>query len=72
MDGTDTVVFANQLDRDLNSSEMDERKEGDTMAIVESIRAGLAFQFKEAIGPRHIEERERHYAMYECDSKLYT
>ncbi|WP_433292130.1 aminotransferase class V-fold PLP-dependent enzyme [Actinoplanes sp. CA-030573] len=35
------------------------REEGGTPAIVESIRAGLVFQVKDAVGAERIEERER-------------
>ena len=45
-------------------SDIEEKEEGGTPAIIESIRAGLVFQLKEAIGIRHIEEREHFYTMY--------
>src|SRR6185312_14832043 len=38
------------------------REEGGTPAIVESIRAGLAFALKEAVGARAIRRRERELA----------
>ena len=37
------------------------REEGGTPAIIESIRAGLVFQLKEAVGAELIEERERSF-----------
>lgn len=37
------------------------REEGGTPAIIESIRAGLVFQLKEAIGAELIREREEHF-----------
>ncbi len=37
------------------------REEGGTPAILESIRAGLVFQLKEAVGPAIIKERERDF-----------
>jgi hypothetical protein len=37
------------------------REEGGTPAIVESIRAGLVFQLKEAVGPEVIRAHEEHY-----------
>ena len=43
--------------RYLKNEEM--REEGGTPAIVESIRAGLVFQLKNAIGTHAIMERER-------------
>jgi selenocysteine lyase/cysteine desulfurase len=38
-----------------------EREEGGTPAIVESIRAGLVFQLKQAVGPETIQLRERSF-----------
>ena len=40
------------------------REEGGTPAIVESIRAGLVFQLKEAIGTKYIMEREHSLVRY--------
>jgi selenocysteine lyase/cysteine desulfurase len=39
-------------------TDREHREEGGTPAIVESIRAGLVFQLKEAVGPELIRERE--------------
>ncbi|XP_022109890.1 uncharacterized protein LOC110989653 [Acanthaster planci] len=44
--------------------DIEAREEGGTPAIVESIRAGLAFQIKHAVGVDHIEEREEQLARY--------
>ena len=44
------------------------REEGGTPAIVESIRAGLVFQLKEAVGPKVIQEREHHFIRRAIDS----
>jgi selenocysteine lyase/cysteine desulfurase len=45
--------------RYLKSDEM--REEGGTPAIIESIRAGLVFQLKQAVGVDVILERERYF-----------
>ncbi|XP_071789190.1 uncharacterized protein [Asterias amurensis] len=42
--------------------DIEAREEGGTPAIVESIRAGLTFQIKQAVGPHFIEEREQKLA----------
>eukprot|EP00057_Strongylocentrotus_purpuratus_P002769 XP_003725203.1 PREDICTED: uncharacterized protein LOC100890480 [Strongylocentrotus purpuratus] len=42
--------------------DIEAREEGGTPAIIESIRAGLAFQVKQAVGPDFIEEREEELA----------
>ena len=44
--------------------DIEAREEGGTPAIVESIRAGLTFQIKQAVGPHFIEEREQKLARY--------
>lgn len=44
--------------------DIEAREEGGTPAIVESIRAGLTFQIKQAVGPHFIEEREQQLARY--------
>lgn len=38
------------------------REEGGTPAIVESIRLGLVFQLKNALNPLVVEQREQYYA----------
>jgi len=40
------------------------REEGGTPAIIESIRAGLVFQLKDAVGTTNIEERDLHFIRY--------
>ncbi|HJR45610.1 MAG TPA: aminotransferase class V-fold PLP-dependent enzyme [Actinomycetota bacterium] len=55
--GGGTVAFVNSLEhRYLDDPEL--REEGGTPDIVGSIRAGLAFQLKEAVGADEIERRE--------------
>jgi selenocysteine lyase/cysteine desulfurase len=44
------------------------REEGGTPAIVESIRAGLVFALKEAVGSDEIRRREHHFARRALDS----
>jgi selenocysteine lyase/cysteine desulfurase len=52
------VFYVTQKDhRYLLNEEM--REEGGTPAIIESIRAGLVFQFKNAIGIQNIKERKK-------------
>ncbi|MFL6172615.1 MAG: aminotransferase class V-fold PLP-dependent enzyme, partial [Marmoricola sp.] len=58
--GGGTVAYVNPDDhRYLEDPE--HREEGGTPAIVESIRAGLVFQLKEAVGIDVIREHEEHY-----------
>ncbi len=58
--GGGTVAYVNALEhRYLDDPE--QREEGGTPAIIESIRAGLVFQLKEAVGPDLIREREEHF-----------
>ena len=40
------------------------REEGGTPAIIESIRAGLVFQLKDAVGTTNIEKRDLHLLRY--------
>ncbi len=57
--GGGTVTFVNS-DKHEYIAEIEHREEGGTPAIVESIRAGLVFQLKEAVGAdtiRHLEHR---------------
>lgn len=58
--GGGTVHFVNS-DEHLYLSEPEIREEGGTPAIIESIRAGLVFQLKEAVGTAAIFEREEHF-----------
>ncbi len=55
--GGGTVVYVNPSDH-VYLSDPEHREEGGTPAIVESIRAGLVFQLKEAVGTDVIRERE--------------
>ncbi|MCC6494899.1 MAG: aminotransferase class V-fold PLP-dependent enzyme [Propionibacteriaceae bacterium] len=55
--GGGTVMFVNTADHRYLADPV-HREEGGTPAIVESIRAGLVFQLKEAVGVDVIEERE--------------
>ena len=58
--GGGTVAYVNAREhRYLTSPE--HREEGGTPAIIESIRAGLAFQLKDAVGADLIDERERSF-----------
>ncbi len=55
--GGGTVRYVNEHEH-LYLEEPEHREEGGTPAIVESIRAGLVFQLKEAVGPETIRQRE--------------
>ncbi|XP_078346786.1 putative cysteine desulfurase isoform X2 [Oculina patagonica] len=55
--GGGTVLFVTR-DTHLYLKDIEEREEGGTPAIVESIRAGMVFQLKQAVGTNVIEERE--------------
>ena len=58
--GGGTVAYVNQKEhRYLEDPEL--REEGGTPAIVESIRAGLVFQLKDAVGVDAIEAKERDF-----------
>ncbi|MBS2020816.1 MAG: aminotransferase class V-fold PLP-dependent enzyme [Deltaproteobacteria bacterium] len=58
--GGGTVRYVNFRDH-LYVSDPEHREEGGTPAIIESIRAGLVFQLKEAVGHELIRERETEY-----------
>lgn len=58
--GGGTVNFVNP-DEHGYLADVEHREEGGTPAIVESIRAGLVFQLKEAVGIDTIREREEHF-----------
>jgi len=58
--GGGTVKFVNADDH-AYLDEIEHREEGGTPAIVESIRAGLVFQLKEAVGPAEIRRREESF-----------
>lgn len=55
--GGGTVMFVNAAEHRYLADPV-QREEGGTPAIVESIRAGLVFQLKDAVGVELIEERE--------------
>ena len=55
--GGGTVTYVNAREHKY-ISDPEQREEGGTPAIIESIRAGLVFQLKEAVGPDIIRERE--------------
>ncbi|HJU52016.1 MAG TPA: aminotransferase class V-fold PLP-dependent enzyme [Acidimicrobiia bacterium] len=65
--GGGTVAYVNNLvHRYLTDPE--HREEGGTPAIVESIRAGLVFQLKEAVGVEEIRRREEDFIQRAIDS----
>ena len=58
--GGGTVAYVNPKDH-CYVSDPEVREEGGTPAIIESIRAGLVFQLKEAVGVDNIREREHSF-----------
>ncbi len=58
--GGGTVAYVNPLDHRY-LADPEHREEGGTPAIVESIRAGLVFQLKEAVGTEEIRDREEDF-----------
>jgi len=58
--GGGTVAYVNPSEH-VYLTAIEHREEGGTPAIVESIRAGLVFRLKEAVGPDAIRERERSF-----------
>jgi selenocysteine lyase/cysteine desulfurase len=60
MPGGGTVSYVNAREHRY-VDEPEQREEGGTPAIIESIRAGLVFQLKEAVGPDAIREREESF-----------
>ncbi len=60
MPGGGTVLYVNPLEH-VYVEDPEHREEGGTPAIVESIRAGLVFQLKAAVGADAIREREAHF-----------
>ena len=55
--GGGTVRYVSTAEHDYHP-EIEHREEAGTPAIIESIRAGLVFQLKEAVGPEVIEAKE--------------
>jgi selenocysteine lyase/cysteine desulfurase len=60
MPGGGTVAFVNPLEHRY-LADIEHREEGGTPAIVDSIRAGLVFQLKEAVGVAEIRRREESF-----------
>jgi selenocysteine lyase/cysteine desulfurase len=60
MPGGGTVAYVNPFEH-VYLSDIEHREEGGTPAIVESIRAGLVFQLKAAVGVDAIREREHDF-----------
>ena len=60
MPGGGTVQYVNPFEH-VYLTEIEHREEGGTPAIVESIRAGLVFQLKAAVGVDAIREREHDF-----------
>jgi selenocysteine lyase/cysteine desulfurase len=58
--GGGTVIYVNAHEHRYDD-DPEQREEGGTPAIVESIRAGLVFQLKEAVGLETIRAREAHF-----------
>src|SRR5206468_1946955 len=58
--GGGTVAYVNPTEHRYLADPV-EREEGGTPAIVESIRAGLVFQLKQAVGAETIQARERSF-----------
>jgi selenocysteine lyase/cysteine desulfurase len=56
--GGGSVAYVNSSEHDYHA-DIEQREEAGTPAIVESIRAGLVFQLKQAVGHVEIERRER-------------
>lgn len=58
--GGGTVAYVNPLEHRY-LADVEHREEGGTPAIIESIRAGLVFQLKEAVGVENIQAREHSF-----------
>jgi selenocysteine lyase/cysteine desulfurase len=58
--GGGTVSYVSSFDHHY-LRDQEHREEGGTPAIIESIRAGLVFQLKEAVGPQEIRRREHEF-----------
>lgn len=65
--GGGTVAYVNST-RHLYLEDIEHREEGGTPAIIESIRAGLVFQLKEAVGPETIQAREHDFIRRAIDA----
>jgi selenocysteine lyase/cysteine desulfurase len=60
MPGGGTVAYVNPSEH-VYLTDVEHREEGGTPAIVDSIRAGLVFQLKEAVGAEEIRRREQSF-----------
>jgi selenocysteine lyase/cysteine desulfurase len=60
MPGGGTVAYVNPTEH-VYLADVEHREEGGTPAIVESIRAGLVFQLREAVGTESIRRREHSF-----------
>ncbi|HVA84805.1 MAG TPA: aminotransferase class V-fold PLP-dependent enzyme [Candidatus Saccharimonadales bacterium] len=60
MPGGGTVAYVNPSEH-VYLADVEHREEGGTPAIVESIRAGLVFRLKEAVGTNAIQERDHSF-----------
>jgi selenocysteine lyase/cysteine desulfurase len=65
--GGGSVTYVNTTEHDYHH-EVEHREEAGTPAIVESIRAGLVFQLKQAVGVDAIERREHDFVSRAIDS----
>ena len=65
--GGGTVAYVNE-DHHRYVADPEHREEGGTPAIVESIRAGLVFALKEAVGSEEIRQREEDFIRRAIDS----
>jgi hypothetical protein len=65
--GGGTVRFVNPTEHDY-LGDIEAREEGGTPAIVDSIRAGLVFQLKEAVGTEEIRRREHTFVRRAIES----
>ncbi|HMQ25475.1 MAG TPA: aminotransferase class V-fold PLP-dependent enzyme [Acidimicrobiales bacterium] len=65
--GGGTVRFVNPSEHDY-LDDVEHREEGGTPAIVDSIRAGLVFQLKEAVGIDEIRAREERFVQLAIES----
>jgi selenocysteine lyase/cysteine desulfurase len=64
--GGGTVMYVNPTEHDYLAS-IEHREEGGTPAIVDSIRAGLVFQLKDAVGVDEIRRREESFVRRAID-----
>ncbi|MEO5921831.1 MAG: aminotransferase class V-fold PLP-dependent enzyme [Pseudolysinimonas sp.] len=65
--GGGTVSYVNKVGHDYHP-DIEHREEGGTPAIVESIRAGLVFQLKSAVGVDEIRRREERFVTTAIDA----